>query len=135
MKISEKLLILYPTAEDLLSARENFDSWNHMCKAISINPGTLLAHRRFLGIVEPLQKPKHFADKLTAGQIDSNIKEMMRGESKNVVTVYRVTDAEAFKKDQRGYENLELVGQGSGSTWGQITHGMMPNAIQGRGGY
>lgn len=136
MLVSEKLLKLFPTPESILEIKKNYSSWKAMCNAVGISENSLYDHRRALGMEvsegNAKKKGRFFADYLTMPQIDENIRELVKGESKNVVTTYRIADWEKFNQNPCGYDGLALIGTEHGSTWQQIGH-RMPNAIGGSG--
>ena len=137
MNFEEKIKKLYPTARSITEAKKKYSSWAIMAKAIGVPESCLYTHRSSLGMVRKAKKAaakelKSFADRLTSAQIDENIKKLVKGQSKNTVTKYKIVALEAFRKDQRGYNGLQLIGVESGSTWGQARRNV-PYAISGRG--
>lgn len=128
MRVSEKLLNLFPTPESITEMKKNYPTWKAMAKAAGISENSLYDHRRALGMEmadgNAKKKGRFFADYLTMPQIDENIQQLIKGESRNVVTTYKITDFKKFDQDPCGYEGLALVGIEHGSTWQQIGHGM-----------
>lgn len=135
MRVSEKMSILFPTPESITEMKKNYPTWEAMAKAVGISKNSLYTHRRALGMEvsegNARKKGRFFADYLTMPEIDENIRELVKGESKNVVTTYKITDFEKFNQDPCGYDGLALVGTKHGSTWQQIGH-RTPSAILGR---
>lgn len=134
MTPSERLATLYPTPESITNARKGFTSWAAMSKALGFSKNSIFNHRKALGAKmsnrNAKKDAKSFCDRLTAPEINANIAKLMKGESKNIVTTYKITDLEAFEQDQRGYEHLELVGSEHGGNWGQVS--CKVSAIKGR---
>lgn len=126
MLTSEKLHQLYPTPAPMLEVRKRYQSWSAMARGIGVSKDSLYQHRKALGIDKAkgsaIKDENSYADRLTVAQIDENFQQLIKGESKNVVTRYRITDLEAFKQDQRGYAGLELVNTEQGTTWNQVSH-------------
>jgi hypothetical protein len=124
-----KLEELFPTAESLTTARLKHSSWAEMSRAIGISNQSLYDYRECLdmtGINNGI-KPKSYCFD-TVKTTNELIRELIKGESKNVVTKYKIVDLELFRQNQRGYEGLELIGTEQGTTWSQVSS-QMPHAV------
>ena len=126
MTTPEKLLQLFPTPGSLTEVKKKYTSWKHMAKALGLSKASLYERRKVLGMKmvnqDTNQAARYFHDQLTASEIDANIKELVQGKGENMVTCYKITNMGAFEQDQKGYDNLELVGIEEGSNWGAISH-------------
>jgi hypothetical protein len=123
MKIKDMLMKLYPTPESMLKDREKCNSWKQMGEMIGVTVYSLATHRRVLGIEKEIagKKGKNFCD-ATCTQVEANIKELLQGESKNIVKRYKIAEPDLFYRDQRGYRGLEYIGTEEGSVWRQLSH-------------
>lgn len=127
--VKEKLSEIFPTSESLNAARLKHTSWAEMARAIGINKQSLYDYREYLGMTGANNgvKQKNFCFD-TVKVTDSLIKELLQGESKNIVTKYKITDPAAFYANPCGNDGLELIGTEKGTTWSQVS-GQMPHAV------
>lgn len=127
-----KLQELYPTQEEMLRTRENYASWAQMARGIGITGQSVYDHREFLGMTkeEAGKKTKNFC-MATNPETDALIKQLVQGESKNIVTRYKITDPALFFADPCGNKGLEYIGTEQGTSWGALKHCV--SAIGGRG--
>ena len=125
----DKLTELFPTPKDMDSARSKYTSWAQLARAIGISKQSLYDYKESLGMVgiNNGTKPKNFCFD-TVKTTNELIRELIKGESKNIVTKYKIVDLDLFRQNQRGYEGLELVGTEQGTTWSRVSS-QMPHAI------
>ena len=125
----DKLTELFPTPKDMEEARSKYTSWAQMARATGISQQSMYDYREYLGMtgINNGVKPKNFCFD-TVKTTDELIRELIKGESKNIVTKYKIVDLELFRQNQRGYEGLELVGTEQGTTWSRVSS-KMPHAV------
>lgn len=133
MTPKQKLSELYPTALDIERDRQHYPSWAQMAKTIGVGIQALYDYRVSLKMAT--NKPKSIrppASKSVRNKketdITANIKALVGGESKNVVTKYKIVDHETYFKNPCGMDGLEFVGTEHGPNWQSILH-LSPSAI------
>ncbi len=127
MKINKKMVMLYPTQEVMQKHRDKYRSWKCMATGTGVSIDTLNAHRKFLGM--KVEQRGGWAEKyndLSFDEILVNIKDMLKGTSKNVYDKYLIVDEGLFYKNQIGYDGLNFLGTFEGTTWKNKN---MPSAI------
>lgn len=125
----DKLTELFPTPKDMDTARNKYTSWAQLARAIGISKQSLYDYKEFLGMVGIANgtKSKNFCFD-TVKTTDELIRDLIKGESKNIVTKYKIVDLELFRQNQRGYEGLEFVCTEQGTTWSRVSS-QMPHAV------
>ena len=125
----EKLTEILPTIESMVKAKELYISWAQMARSIGISKQSLYDYREYLGMTKERagKKTKNFC-MATKPETDALIKQLVQGESKNIVTKYKITDPALFFANPCGVDGLEIIGHEKGSTWREVSH-HMPNAI------
>lgn len=123
-----KLKELYPNLETYLAAREEHATWKDFATAIGIKVTGLMEYRRYLTEGPKTTKERKPPEKLFTFQIDAKkINERIRDigidADVNKVSVYKITDAEAFTHAPFGsYDGLQLDRVERSKTWGEVTH-------------
>ena len=128
----EKLTEMLPTIESMVKAKESYISWVQMARSIGISKQSLYDYREFLGMMKEKggKKTKSFC-MATKPETDTLIKQLVQGESKNIVTKYKITDPALFFANPCGNKGLEYIGTEQGTSWGALRHCV--SAIGGRG--
>lgn len=126
LKQVNRLRQLFPTISALQKAKAPYTTWAHLAKALGVSRESIYGYKRELGMEKEIKTkvPKLLDNR----EINANVKELVGPVSRNIVTVYKIVDLEAFKRDQRGYEGLEYDRTEQGRTWGEIGH-MTPNSM------
>jgi hypothetical protein len=127
--VKEKLSEIFPTVESLNTARLKHTSWAEMSRAIGINKQSLYDYREYLGMTGANNgvKQKNFCFD-TVRTTNELIRELIQGESKNIVKKYKITDPVKFFTNPCGNDGLEFIGTEQGTTWSQVS-GQMPHAV------
>ena len=128
----EKLTEILPTMESMVKAKELYISWAQMARTIGISKQSLYDYREYLGMTKERagKKTKNFC-MATKPETDALIKQLVQGESKNIVTKYKITDPALFFMDTCGYEGLKYISTERGASWGALKNRV--SAIGGRG--
>ena len=128
----EKLTEILPTMESMVKAKELYISWAQMARSIGISKQSLYDYREFLGMMKEKggKKTKNFC-MATNLETDALVKQLAQGESKNIVTKYKITDPALFFANPCGNKGLEYIGTEQGTSWGALNHCV--SAIGGRG--
>ena len=128
----EKLTEILPTMESMVEAKELYISWAQMARSIGISKQSLYDHREYLGMTKERagKKTKNFC-MATNLETDALVKQLAQGESKNIVTKYKITDPALFFANPCGNKGLEYIGTEQGTSWGALKHCV--SAIGGRG--
>ena len=128
----EKLTEILPTMESMVKAKELYISWAQMARSIGISKQSLYDHREYLGMTKERagKKTKNFC-MATKPETDALVKQLVQGESKNIVTKYKITDPALFFANPCGNKGLEYIATEQGTSWGALKNRV--TAIGGRG--